>query len=105
MQVSILVKFGWNIYVIIRETVRRTVEERVFHYHCKQDKKHLINYWKLKSIILTLLDSGSASSIAYSQLYGEMYAIHLKGTLDLYFALQAENEPDKVYKPISNSIV
>ena len=25
-------------------------------YHCKQNKKHLINYWKLKSIILTLLD-------------------------------------------------
>ena len=50
--------------------------------------------------------SGSASSIAYSQLYGEMYAIHLKGTLDLYFALQAENyKPDKVYKPISNSII
>lgn len=50
--------------------------------------------------------SGSAFSIAYSQLYGEMYAIHLKGTLDLYFALQAENyKPDKVYKPISNSII
>ncbi|MFV0323641.1 MAG: hypothetical protein ACK5LF_04575 [Bacteroides xylanisolvens] len=50
--------------------------------------------------------SGSASSIAYSQLCGEMYAIHLKGTLDLYFALQAENyKPDKVYKPISNSII
>jgi hypothetical protein len=49
---------------------------------------------------------GSASSIAYSQLCDEMYAIHLKGTLDLYFALQAENyKPDKVYKPISNNIV
>ena len=49
---------------------------------------------------------GSASSIAYSQLCDEMYAIHLKGTLDLYFALQAENyKPDKVYKPISNSII
>ena len=50
--------------------------------------------------------SGSASSIAYSQLYGEMYAIHLKGTLDLYFALQVKNyKPDKVYKLISNSII
>lgn len=50
--------------------------------------------------------SGSASSIAYSQLCGEMYAIHHKGTLDLYFALQAENyKPNKVYKPISNSII
>ena len=49
---------------------------------------------------------GSASSMAYSQLCNEMYAIHLKGTLDLYFALQAENyKPDKVYKPISNNIV
>ena len=49
---------------------------------------------------------GSASSMAYSQLCDEMYAIHLKGTLDLYFALQAENyKPDKVYKPISNNIV
>ena len=49
---------------------------------------------------------GSASSMAYSQLCDEMYAIHLKGTLDLYFALQAENyKPDKVYKPISNSII
>ena len=46
------------------------------------------------------------SSMAYSQLCDEMYAIHLKGTLDLYFALQAENyKPDKVYKPISNSII
>ena len=49
---------------------------------------------------------GSVSSMAYSQLCDEMYAIHLKGTLDLYFALQAENyKPDKVYKPISNSII
>ena len=49
---------------------------------------------------------GSASSMAYSQLYDEMYSVHLKGTLDLYFALQAENyKPDKVYKPISNNIV
>ena len=32
------------------------LKKRVFHYHCKQNKKHLINYWKLKSIILTLLD-------------------------------------------------
>jgi len=50
--------------------------------------------------------SGSASSIAYSQLYGEMYAIHLKGTLDLYFALQVKYyKSDKAYKPISNSTI
>lgn len=50
--------------------------------------------------------SGSASSIAYSQLCDEMYAIHLKGTLDLYFALQVKKyKPDKVYKPIPNSII
>ena len=49
---------------------------------------------------------GSASSMTYSQLCDEMYSVHLKGTLDLYFALQAENyKPDKVYKPISNNIV
>lgn len=50
--------------------------------------------------------SGSASSIAYSQLCDEMYAIHLKGTLDLYFVLQVKKyKPDKVYKPIPNSII
>jgi len=50
--------------------------------------------------------SGSASSIAYSQLFDEMYTIHLKGTLDLYFALQVKKyKPDKVYKPIPNSII
>lgn len=50
--------------------------------------------------------SGSASPMAYSQLGNEMYTIRLKGILDMYFALQVENyKPNKVYKPISNSII
>lgn len=50
--------------------------------------------------------AGSASPMAYRQLCDEMYSVHLKGTLDLYFALQAENyKPDKAYKPISNSTI
>ena len=49
---------------------------------------------------------GSASSMAYSQLCDEMYSVYLKGTLDLYFALQVKYyKSDKAYKPISNSTI